>query len=252
MNIKRILPFVIVAFALLASCGGGKKRGKDGNVEIVKDVRLPGDSTVYGLACDGCTDSVLVLLPSDDSDPVTYNIISAMRNRKVFGRPRIGDQIAVVVNKDKKHVADIVIDLEELKGSWVYLAQPKMRKHGPMPGGMKPKPNPEQDSMMQALMVPREQGFKLKKQYMMQPIGLQYSLGAVSDNSPVEYPQVKYYTEWNVLNGRLVFTEGTIEFGNKKRKKAKPMRDTVDIVLMMKDSLQLRFKDGVKSYYRKN
>lgn len=250
MNIKKILPIVLVALMLLAACGGGKNDGKNGNVEMVKDVRLPGDSTVYGLACDGCTDSVLVLLPSDDSDPVAYNIISAMRNRKVFGRPRIGDQMAVVVNKENKHVADIVIDLDELKGEWVYLAQPRLRKRGPL-GGMKMKPTPENDSIMQTLMVPREQGFKLKKQYMMQPIGLQYAAATGANDSPVEYPQVKYYTEWNILNGKLVFTEGTIEFGNRKRKKAKPMRDTVDIVLMMKDSLQLRFTDGVKSYYRK-
>lgn len=251
MNIKKILPIVLVALILLAACGGGKNNGKNGgNVEVVKDVRLPGDFTVYGLACDGCTDSVLVLLPSDDSDPVTYNIISAMRSHKVFGRPRIGDQMAVVVNKDNKHVADIVIDLDELKGEWVYLAQPRLRKRGPL-GGMKMKPSPESDSLMQTLMVPREQGFKLKKQYMMQPVGLQYAMSVGAGDSPVEYPQVKYYTEWNVLNGKLVFTEGTIEFGNRKRKKARPMRDTVDIVLMMKDSLQLRFKDGIKSYYRK-
>lgn len=251
MNINRILPFAFAAALLLGSCGGNKKAGKNVTSEIVKDVRLAGDTSVYGLACDGCTDSVLVLLPSDDSDPVTYNILSAMRNHKVFGKPKIGDQMAIVVNKDNKRVADAVIDLDELKGTWVYLAEPKMRKHGPVPGGMKMKLSPEADSIMQTFMVPREQGFKIKKQNIMQPVGLQYSVGSEASESPVVYPQVKYYTEWNVLNGRLVFTEGTIEFGNRKRKKAKPMRDTVDIVLMMKDSLQLRFKDGVKSYYRK-
>ena len=57
---------------------------------------------MHGLACDGCTDSVLVVLPSDDSDPVTFSIIEAMRYRKVFGKPKIGDMMAVVVNKDNK------------------------------------------------------------------------------------------------------------------------------------------------------
>lgn len=252
MKIKRIIPLFIAAALILVGCGGEKKSQSNASNEVVKDVRLPGDSTFYGLACDGCTDSVLVVLPSDDSDPVTFNIIEAMRCHKVFGRPKIGDMMAVVINKDNKRKADMVIDIEELKGTWVYQVMPTMRKRGPMGGRPKmAKPDPERDSMMQALMVPREQGFKIKKQNMMEPVGLHYDKTSLSGDNPVEYPQVKYYKEWNVLNGKLVFTEGTIELGNKKRRKARPQRDTVDIVLMMKDSLQLKFKDGIKSYYRK-
>ena len=54
-----------------------------------------------------------------------------------------------------------------------------------------------------------------------------------------------------MLNGKLVFTEGTIDTGSKKRRKLRPQKDTVEIVLMMKDSLQLKFKDGIRAYYRK-
>ncbi len=252
MNIKKLLPIAVVAALTLAACGGNKK-GND-SVQVVKDVRLPGDSTFYGLACDGCTDSVLVVLPSDDSDPIRFNIIEAMRSHKVFGRPKIGDMMAVVINKDNKHKADMVIDIEELKGTWVYLSMPKMRKHGPM--GAKPmamaKPDPERDSMMKAMMVPIEQGFKIKKNYQMESVGLQFNTTTSLDGDvPLEYPQVKYYKEWNILNGKLVLTEGTIEIGHRKRKKARPARDTVDIVLMMKDSLQLKFKNEIKAYYRK-
>lgn len=32
---------------------------------------MKGDKTVYGLACEGCNDTVIVLLPLDNSDPVT-------------------------------------------------------------------------------------------------------------------------------------------------------------------------------------
>ena len=66
-----MLPLALVALTMaFAGCGGGKN-GKDiDKVKVVNDVRLPGDSTFYGLACDGCTDSVLVVLPADDSDPV--------------------------------------------------------------------------------------------------------------------------------------------------------------------------------------
>lgn len=248
-KILKILPLAFVAALVAAGCGG-KKSGSD-NVEVVKDVRLPGDSTFYGLACDGCTDSVLVVLPSDDGDPVTFSIIEAMRSRKVFGKPKIGDMMAVVVNKADRRKADMVIDLEELKGTWVYQVMPTMRKRMPGAPVAMPKPDPQRDSMMQALMVPKEQGFKIKKQYTMEPVGLQFAKTSLSGDSPVEYPQVKYYKEWNILNGRLVLTEGTIELGNKKRKKARPQRDTVDIELMMKDSLRLKFKNGVKAYYRK-
>lgn len=245
---KYILPLAVATGLLSTACSSG---GKDKKQEEVKEIRLQGDSTVYGLACEGCTDSVVVLLPTDDGDPITFDIIQAMRQRKVFGRPKIGDQLAIVVNKENKKKADIVIDLEELKGTWVYQVMPKMRKMSPMPGMPKPQPSAEQDSMMQALMVPREQGFKIKKNNLMDPVGLQFKQTSLSNENPVVYPQAKYYKEWNILNGRLVLTEGTIEIGNKKRRKAKPQRDTVDIVLMMKDSLQLKFKDGIKAYYRK-
>ena len=107
MKIKKLLPIAVIAALTLAACGGNKK-GND-SVQVVKDVRLPGDSTFYGLACDGCTDSVLVVLPSDDSDPIKFNIIEAMRSHKVFGRPKIGDMMAVVINKDNKRKADMVM-----------------------------------------------------------------------------------------------------------------------------------------------
>ena len=44
----------------------------DGNVGT--STKIEGDSTRYGLACEGCTDSVLVFLPGTGGDPVTYNI----------------------------------------------------------------------------------------------------------------------------------------------------------------------------------
>lgn len=247
---QRLLLIFIVFAAMFSACSSDKGKTDD-KTEVVKEERLQGDSTFYGLACDGCTDSVVVVLPTDDSDPVTFNIIEAMRSRKVFGRPKIGDQLAIVVNKDNRKKADLVIDLDELKGSWVYQVMPTMRKMPRMAGMPKPKDSPERDSMMQALMVPKEQGFKIKKQYVMEPIGVHYEQTSLTGESPVVYPQVKYYKEWHVLNGRLVLTEGTIEIGNRKHRKVNPQRDTVDIVLMMKDSLQLRFKNGIRAYYRK-
>ena len=245
MRTSRFLPLFIIAaaiFTITAACSSDKKSGD--KPAVVKDERIPGDSTFYGLACEGCTDSVVVVLPADDSDPITFNIIDAMQSRQVFGRPKIGDQLAIVVNKEDKRKADIVIvEVNE--------QMPKMRKMPHMAGMPKPKASPERDSMMQKLMVPIEQGFKIKKQFTMDPVGLRFKQTSLTGDSPVEYPQAEYYKEWHVLNGKLVFTEGTIDIGNKKRRKLKPQKDTVEIVLMMKDSLQLKFKDGIKAYYRK-
>lgn len=252
MRTSRFLPLFIIAaaiFTITAACSSDKK--SDDKPAVVKDERIPGDSTFYGLACEGCTDSVVVVLPTDDSDPITFSIIDAMQSRQVFGRPKIGDQLAIVIDKEDKRKADIVIDLDELKGTWVYQVMPKLRKMPHIAGMPQPKAGPERDSMIQKLMVPIEQGFKIKKQFTMDPVGLRFKQTSLTGESPVEYPQAEYYKEWHVLNGRLVFTEGTIDTGNKKRRKLKPQKDTVEIVLMMKDSLQLKFKDGIRAYYRK-
>ena len=129
MRTSRFLPLFIIAaaiFTITAACSSDKK--SDDKPAVVKDERIPGDSTFYGLACEGCTDSVVVVLPTDDSDPITFSIIDAMQSRQVFGRPKIGDQLAIVINKEDKRKADIVIDLDELKGTWVYQVMPKLRK----------------------------------------------------------------------------------------------------------------------------
>ena len=59
---------------------------------------LPGDSTLYGLVCDGCTDSILILLPFSGGDPDTFDIINAFHDRKIYGRPQTGDELAVILN----------------------------------------------------------------------------------------------------------------------------------------------------------
>ena len=222
MRTSRFLPLFIIAaaiFTITAACSSDKK--SDDKPAVVKDERIPGDSTFYGLACEGCTDSVVVVLPTDDSDPITFSIIDAMQSRQVFGRPKIGDQLAIVINKEDKRKADIVIDLDELKGTWVYQVMPKLRKMPHIAGMPQPKAGPERDSMIQKLMVPIEQGFKIKKQFTMDPVGLRFKQTSLTGESPVEYPQAEYYKEWHVLKGRLVFTEGTIDTGNKKRRKLK-------------------------------
>jgi hypothetical protein len=61
-----------------------------------------GDSTVYGLACDGTNDSVIVFLPNSGGDPITYDIVGAMQNHRVIGKPQIGDW-GWTDNKPQRH-----------------------------------------------------------------------------------------------------------------------------------------------------
>ena len=69
------------------------------------------------------------------------------------------------------------------------------------------------------------------------------------DAGPVEYPQLRRYTEWRVWNGRLILKADTISGFSKDGEL--PQTDTADIQLLMQDSLVLRFADHEQSYYRK-
>ena len=88
-----------------------------------------GDRAIYGLACLGCSDTALVLLPNGGGDPVRYNILDATRNHQVFGDIEVGDWVCVMPceEKDEKNRADMVIDLDQLKATWTYPVMPKLR-----------------------------------------------------------------------------------------------------------------------------
>ena len=123
---KRILyPLIFFALAVLVACNDTATSGDQG--AISDEVRLKGDHTVYGLACDGCSDSVIVVLRNEGGDPVRYNIVNAMKNKQVFGEITIGDEVAVLVNPHNKNEALEVIDLEQLKGTWTFQVLPKLK-----------------------------------------------------------------------------------------------------------------------------
>ena len=62
--------------ATMSACGGNTSKGADMDVSAEDSMaysiynKEKGDSTLYGLACDGCTDSVVVFLPYEGGDPV--------------------------------------------------------------------------------------------------------------------------------------------------------------------------------------
>ena len=65
----------------------------------------------------------------------------------------------------------------------------------------------------------------------------------------VVYPNVHHYTDWYPFNGRLILHADTIAGFSKDGDK--PLTDTAEIVLLMRDSLILRIGDKEQSFYRK-
>ena len=124
------------------------------------------DSTLYGLACEGCSDSVVVFLPEDGSDPVTYNILEAYRKGRVLGRLKIGDKIGIVLNKENRKVADLVVDIDQLRGIWCYIVMPKIRNASQMGSRAQAKLIANMsDSLKKTFFIPREYGFWLKREW---------------------------------------------------------------------------------------
>ena len=253
MNIFRACVPLLVLM-LLAACG---KKETNASVEQPQSAnaqpqRLEGDSTVYGLACEGCSDSVIVLLPGDGSDPVRYNIIEATHNRQVMGKPKVGDWMGLVLNKEDKRVADLVIDLDQLKGSWCYVVMPKLRDYDKMTPRMRNRMmNEMNDSLRETYMIPREYGFSLKRHWTAQSIGYVQEQNSLEDESPVVYPQLLYYTEWHIWNGKLVMVSGDFKMDKQNNVNVTNLRqDTCDIVYLKDDSLVLGSEGITRSYYR--
>ena len=67
-----------IAIACIAACGQQTTKKSTTQQKIKTDYQSIGDSTIYGLACEGCNDSVIVLLPNDGSDPVTYDVVDVV------------------------------------------------------------------------------------------------------------------------------------------------------------------------------
>ena len=70
---------LLLSGLMAAACGGEKK--SEGTAlpdsdAISMEQKVAGDSTLYGLACDGCTDSIVVILPNQGGDPDTFDIIT--------------------------------------------------------------------------------------------------------------------------------------------------------------------------------
>lgn len=246
-----IVFILICATALMIGCGN--KAASD-NDKPVRTQRLPGDSTVYGLACDGCTDSVVVLLPEDGSDPVSYDIIEAKREGRVLGRLQTGDRIGLVLNKHDKHVADEVVDIDRLEGIWCYIVMPRLRDAQSLSKAMQTRIMEGMgDSLRETFLIPREYGFYLKREWEAQSVGYVQEANSLADESPVVYPPLGYFTNWHIWNGKFIMVSGTPKMSKDNQLTVTNLKyDTCSIDYLDADSLVLSDADGSRSYYRKS
>lgn len=239
---------------MILSCGGTENN----HVETASEVAEP-DSMIYGLSCDGTNDSVIVFLPfTHGADPVTYNIEDAKANGRIIGKPQIGDWVGVILNPNDSTEATMVVNLDKLKGTWTYQVRPTWKDASRLTARAMRKNFAEMpDSIKEAYLVPREYGFTLKRSGMASPVGFVRGSSSLEDDSPVEYPKVKYYTKWKTRNGHLILTSVdslimATEENKEALKKQKEHFDTLDFVFMADDSLVLRTrKNEIISFHRK-
>lgn len=249
---KKLILIAFVGALLTVACSTKQEQAATDVAEDAISLKknLPGDSALYGLACDGCTDSVLVFLPYSGGDPDTFDIINAFQQHHVYGRPRIGDELAVIVNPEDHDEALSVVNMEMLKGEWCYMVLPQLRTPESMHKRMQRRMIERMpDSLRQLMMTPREYSLRLKRDYTVTARGGQRRRTTTDDMSPVEYPTLKRYTDWHFYNGKLILKADTIAgFSNEG---ALPETDTVQIRMLTQDSLILEFPDYTQSYYRK-
>ena len=227
-------------FILAVTIGCSKRATAPQPIEKQTLQRDSSDNTIYALTCEGTGDSALVYLtvPYEGQDPDTLNILEARRNRQVFGRPHVGDMVAIVRNDSNAIVADRVIVTEELCGQWSYTVYPTLRRH--FPSDTLPK------RLRELLEQPREYSMVIKKDYVMYCLGPRRQPS--DDMSPVVYPPLRHFTQWNIYNGRLLFTETARDTTDSNNILSV---DTAELVKLRHDTLVLRFSDGEHSYYRK-
>ena len=104
------------------------------------------------------------------------------------------------------------------------------------------------DSLVQTLMIPVEYGFTLKRDFTAQSVGGPPRKRALDEESPVEYPRLKRYTEWHVFNGALVFSRSS---RSNPKKEMELVNDTAELVMLRGDTLVLRFADHLQGFSRK-
>ena len=244
---------VTLAAGLFGACTSDNATKDNTNIQLESELKITGDKTIYGLACEGCNDSTILLL-HDGSDPVKYDIIDATRNHKIRGKIKTGDWICLITNKNDKRVADFVMDLDQLRGIWCYIVMPKMRDYNKMSKRLQARMMENMsDSLKETFLIPREYGFWLKRQWQAQSVGYVKESSTLAEESPVVYPQLGYYVAWGIWNGKIIIARGTPKFSDTGQVSVTNMvNDTCDVDYLDADSLVLSSDGQSRSYYRKS
>ena len=247
---KIVLFTIALALVGMASCGH-KAEKKAEKVDTIYQAK--NDSAFYGLACEGCSDSVIIVMPMDGSDPVKLNCIMASRRGRILGNPSIGDQLCVMRNKRNPNVADLVIDVDELKGIWCYIVMPKLRDSNTLSSAAQKKYlDSMSDSLKNTYLIPREYGFWLKSNAVCSSVGYVQEQSALEETSPVVYPPLGFFVQWHIWNGKIIVISGQPgKTVNGEHSVEKFFRDTCNIDYLSEDSLVLSDSWGARGYYRK-
>ena len=249
-SLLTLLPMLL----LFIACGRTERQPESlETTPATKSYVSVGDSMLYGLACDGCSDSVLVFLPDKGGDPVNFSIVEARLNHKVFGRPRIGDRMAVLVDTVNPKVLMLAINMEQVKGTWFYEELPQLRRRIPTPDNnevareVKEKEQHRRDSFLQTFMVPREYVYTLKRDHTVSTQGGPPRTTSLDGNTPVEYPPMKRYAEWHLCNGKIIFTYSSFPVPG-DNDSVTLVNDTAEFVMLRRDTMTLRFSDRIQGF----
>lgn len=254
MRRSAILLFILSTVILFA-CGNKehkqeKRQSRNAKIELK-------DGMLYGLACEGCNDTFVVVIPTGDLEakPLKLNVMKAFKRNKVIGMLEPGDWCAIMLNAKDSTIVDMVINMDMLKGKWVHQVMPE-EKENARTMILHENPDANVDSIINSYMIPVERGFELKRQGRASSLGLTY-FSKDDQEKPVIYPVGSSYASWKVVNGLIIFSEADSIIDPKDPDMVRKIpnknceRDTCELVLLLKDSLQISYKGNISSYYRK-
>ena len=250
-----ILCFVVIVMIAMGMGSCHKSAEKIDDEDVLVDDSTPeivGDSMLYGLSCDGTSDSVIVIWPFH-GEPITINTIDAKENHRIIGKPEIGDWVGVMRDPEDSTEATMVVNLDELKVTWTYPVMPVMKELQNMSRRAQRRMMAHiDDSIKNNFMIAREYGFTLKRSHVARAVGRIMRSNSLEDDSPVIYPEVKNYMKWYMLNGRLVLISGdNVMHGSAEPQKQTFSMDTLDLISLSEDSLVL-MQHGVRyGFHRK-
>lgn len=231
---------------ILLSCTGNSVADKD-ELDFAIMENAPGDSTLYGLACEGCNDSVVVVLPYDLSNPQTYDITLAWKKHNIFGMPEVGDNIAVILCKDDSTKAEKVIVPDKLTGTWYYDIKPSMHKPAALTDAqfklMKTKfENHLTDSVRNAMLKPLECELTFNSNKTINMTGMRQikEMKEQSNMLLIDYKHPIVYKDWTLWNGKILMTQ-----------QRKNIVDTFEILSLRKDSMKLSSRNCSFTLHKK-